>query len=254
MNLILVAVQKLKWCWRIWILRIRYRSEASINANPSFSIKLLKLKLIFSWLFKLINSNTHMDPNLNRNSMGSRAGTSIKPKFGAGGVGAPSRQGTAGKVFCILNTGIKSTGRSRINSDSARETHHNRGRHQWTTRSHHAKTSLWQKLLHKQNQIKIDGNFHPNGRASNNKPRTCERKHKPLTKNNKSTTNWSPEGMNWLKKSETWKAPSPTTTSPSTNSESTPGPKTLNTPILMWKPKTKNSKTNLMTSSSKGKR
>ena len=38
-----------------------------------------------------------MDPNLNRNSMGSRAGTSIKPKFGAGGP-APSRQGTAGKV------------------------------------------------------------------------------------------------------------------------------------------------------------
>jgi len=27
--------------------------------------------------------------------MGSRAGTALKPKFGAGGVGAPSRQGTA---------------------------------------------------------------------------------------------------------------------------------------------------------------
>lgn len=41
-----------------------------------------------------------MDPNLNRNSMGSRAGTSIKPKFGAGGgnMPAPSRQGTAGRV------------------------------------------------------------------------------------------------------------------------------------------------------------
>lgn len=39
-----------------------------------------------------------MDPNSNRMSMGSRAGTSIKPKFGAGTVGAPSRQGTAARV------------------------------------------------------------------------------------------------------------------------------------------------------------
>ena len=39
------------------------------------------------------------DPNANRNSMGSRAGTSIKPKFGAGGnAPAPSRQGTAARV------------------------------------------------------------------------------------------------------------------------------------------------------------
>ena len=39
------------------------------------------------------------DPNINRNSMGSRAGTSIKPKFGAGGnAPAPSRQGTAARV------------------------------------------------------------------------------------------------------------------------------------------------------------
>lgn len=37
-----------------------------------------------------------MDPNANRMSMGSRAGTSIKPKFG--GQGAVSRQGTAIKV------------------------------------------------------------------------------------------------------------------------------------------------------------
>jgi hypothetical protein len=39
-----------------------------------------------------------MDPNLNRMSMGSRAGTSIKPKFGAQ---QPSvtRQGTALKVI-----------------------------------------------------------------------------------------------------------------------------------------------------------
>ncbi len=39
-----------------------------------------------------------MDPNLNRMSMGSRAGTSIKPKFGAQ-QGAVSRQGTAIKVI-----------------------------------------------------------------------------------------------------------------------------------------------------------
>jgi hypothetical protein len=37
------------------------------------------------------------DPNLNRMSMGSRAGTSIKPKFGAQQA-AVSRQGTAMKV------------------------------------------------------------------------------------------------------------------------------------------------------------
>jgi len=40
-----------------------------------------------------------MDPNVNRNSMGSRAGTSIKPKFGAGNAPGVSRQGTAGRVF-----------------------------------------------------------------------------------------------------------------------------------------------------------
>lgn len=39
-----------------------------------------------------------MDPNSNRNSMGSRAGTSVKPKFGGGTGPAPSRQGTAGRV------------------------------------------------------------------------------------------------------------------------------------------------------------
>jgi hypothetical protein len=40
------------------------------------------------------------DPNLNRMSMGSRAGTSIKPKFGAQQA-AVSRQGTAIKVSII---------------------------------------------------------------------------------------------------------------------------------------------------------
>ena len=51
-----------------------------------------------------------MDPNLNRNSMGSRAGTSLKPKFGGGGVGVGSRQGTAVKVFSILNQGLNPLG------------------------------------------------------------------------------------------------------------------------------------------------
>lgn len=37
-----------------------------------------------------------MDPNMNRNSMGSRAGTAMKPKFGAGNAPAVSRQGTVG--------------------------------------------------------------------------------------------------------------------------------------------------------------
>jgi len=33
--------------------------------------------------------------------MGSRAGTAIKPKFGAGNTVAPSRQGTAGRVLLL---------------------------------------------------------------------------------------------------------------------------------------------------------
>ena len=44
-----------------------------------------------------------MDPNLNRNSMGSRAGTSFKNNLAGGptGIGAPSRLGTAGRVTQI---------------------------------------------------------------------------------------------------------------------------------------------------------
>lgn len=38
------------------------------------------------------------DPNAARNTMGSRAGTSLKNKLGGGTVGAPSRLGTVGKV------------------------------------------------------------------------------------------------------------------------------------------------------------
>ena len=52
-----------------------------------------------------------MDANLNRNSMGSRAGTSIKPKFGAGGnAPAPSRQGTAGRVSSFVIQGLNPLG------------------------------------------------------------------------------------------------------------------------------------------------
>lgn len=39
-----------------------------------------------------------MDPNLNRNSMGSRAGTAFKNNLAGGAVGALSRLGTAGRV------------------------------------------------------------------------------------------------------------------------------------------------------------
>lgn len=46
-----------------------------------------------------------MDPNLNRNSMGSRAGTAFKNNLGGGTVGAPSRLGTIGKVKFMHNLG-----------------------------------------------------------------------------------------------------------------------------------------------------
>lgn len=39
-----------------------------------------------------------MDPNLNRNSMGSRAGTAFKSNLGGAAIGAPSRLGTVGRV------------------------------------------------------------------------------------------------------------------------------------------------------------
>lgn len=41
-----------------------------------------------------------MDPNANRNSMGSRAGTSLKNNLGGPG-GLQSRLGTAGRVYII---------------------------------------------------------------------------------------------------------------------------------------------------------
>jgi hypothetical protein len=40
-----------------------------------------------------------MDPNLNRNSMGSRAGPNLKNTLGA--IGAPTRQGTSMKVTVL---------------------------------------------------------------------------------------------------------------------------------------------------------
>ena len=51
-----------------------------------------------------------MDPNLNRMSMGSRAGTSVKPKFGAPTGPAPSRQGTAARVSLFLTQGLNPIG------------------------------------------------------------------------------------------------------------------------------------------------
>ncbi len=83
-----------------------------------------------------------MDPNLNRMSMGSRAGTSIKPKFGAQ-QGAVSRQGTAIKVFIYFkNKGIKPIGRCWRNSLSKRTSINNRRRYKWTTRCINSKKSL----------------------------------------------------------------------------------------------------------------
>jgi hypothetical protein len=42
-----------------------------------------------------------MDPNLSRNSMGSRAGP-FKSNLGGSAIGAPSRLGTTGKVSLLL--------------------------------------------------------------------------------------------------------------------------------------------------------
>lgn len=46
-----------------------------------------------------------MDPNLNRNSMGSRAGGNFKNNLGGAAIGAPSRLGTAGRVHICINLG-----------------------------------------------------------------------------------------------------------------------------------------------------
>ena len=83
-----------------------------------------------------------MDPNLNRNSMGSRAGTALKPKFGAGGVGAPSRQGTARGVKFYPYLGIESSWRSWINSNCSRKTANNWRWYKWSTGSGYEKTSV----------------------------------------------------------------------------------------------------------------
>ena len=49
-----------------------------------------------------------MDPNLNRNSMGSRAGGNFRNNLAGGAVGAPSRLGTAGRGQTALG-GVGST-------------------------------------------------------------------------------------------------------------------------------------------------
>jgi len=43
-----------------------------------------------------------MDPNTNRNSMGSRAGGNFRNNLAGGAIGAPSRLGTAGRVIKFL--------------------------------------------------------------------------------------------------------------------------------------------------------
>lgn len=73
--------------------------------------------------------------------MGSRAGTSIKPKFGAQ-QGAVSRQGTALKVWIHINLGIESFRRSRFNSLSKRTSINYRRRYKWPSRSLNSKKSL----------------------------------------------------------------------------------------------------------------
>lgn len=49
-----------------------------------------------------------MDPNLNRNSMGSRAGGNFRNNLAGGAVGAPSRLGTAGRVIHQFKLGTNS--------------------------------------------------------------------------------------------------------------------------------------------------
>ena len=60
------------------------------------------MQLRFEFISK---DNLKMDPNINRNSMGSRAGTAFKSNFGGGAIGAPSRLGTAGRVFYYFTSG-----------------------------------------------------------------------------------------------------------------------------------------------------
>ena len=99
-----------------------------------------------------------MDPNLNRNSMGSRAGTSLKPKFGGGGVGVGSRQGTAVKVFGDFKAGIESTWRCWEHSDGSVAADYNGRRYQWSSGCEYEPSGVRQELLHKQNKRKINGN------------------------------------------------------------------------------------------------
>lgn len=108
-----------------------------------------------------------MDANLNRNSMGSRAGTSIKPKFGAGGnnAPAPSRQGTAGRVPLITSIGIKSSWRSWLNCRNQIEASNHRWRYQWSSRRSIQKKCLWPKLLCNQIKGKNDGSSRRNHKA-----------------------------------------------------------------------------------------
>jgi hypothetical protein len=83
-----------------------------------------------------------MDPNTNRNSMGSRAGTALKPKFGAGTVGAPSRQGTVGRVIKSYILGIKSFRWRRLHNISKITSFDYRRRYKWPARRYYLKKSI----------------------------------------------------------------------------------------------------------------
>lgn len=61
-----------------------------------------------------------MDPNMNRNSMGSRAGGNFKNNLAGGAIGAPSRLGTIGRVLSNINIGKHSSWRRWIHSQCAR--------------------------------------------------------------------------------------------------------------------------------------
>ena len=83
-----------------------------------------------------------MDPNLNRNSMGSRAGGNFRNNLAGGAIGAPSRLGTAGRVIHGFNLGANSSWRSGIDCQCPRKTHLERGWHHRPQRSQHAEASL----------------------------------------------------------------------------------------------------------------
>lgn len=100
-----------------------------------------------------------MDPNINRNSLGSRAGPSLRNNLGGGAIGAPSRLGTvSGRVTTYLIVGKHSFG-SGIHCQHARPACFSNRRYHWPFRSLYAEAGLWQELLRRQDKVKIAGTF-----------------------------------------------------------------------------------------------